>query len=936
MVAPPDGIVTLVFTDIEGSSALWDALGERMVSVLQAHDAVMRSVMQQHGGYEVNTAGDSFLVAFAKASSAIQYCVDVQESLSRQRWPAELPDGLRVRMGVHTGRPWARPDPTTGRMDYGGPMCNRAARVSAAAHGGQVLVSETAWQAASAAIGDGVVLTDLGHHALRGLDRSEHIRQVLPASLASRSFPPIRAVAQHRTNMRERDDSFVGRQEELELLAGKFAGGARLVTVQGPGGTGKTRLSQQFAHAQVAKWPGGAWFADLPEARSVEGVAIAVAQAFDVALTRADPIAEVGEQLARRGEMLLVLDNFEQVVQFAVETVGRWRASAPQARLLVTSRSLLELAGELVFPLGPLDPDAAIALFEARAAAARPGFVVTDSNRPVVAEIVQRLDRLSLAIELAAARVRMLAPPRLLARLHERFRVLASQRRDLSARQATMRGAIDWSWDLLQPWERLALAQCSVFRGGFRIESAEDIVDVSAWPDAPWPMDVIQSLVDQSLLQLREPRAGHERVTIYESIREYAAEKLEDPGAVADPEGAALTGPEHRAAARARHARHYAGTGSDDFAESLCAHGGVELRWQQTHDLDNLAAAASNALESGDVEVAAGCALGAAPVFEVRGPFLVGVRLLSEVHAHPALSDASRRRLEYWLGLLNRFGGRPKEARAHLEAALAANRAAGDRRGEGILVAALGIAEREQGRPDEARAAFELALAIHREVGNRRGEGIVEGSIGLMHYDRGEVQQARENYNRSVAIHREVGDRRLEGRMLGNLGLLYRETGDLDAAREHYERALAISREVGDRLSEGITLGNLGDLAMEQGDWERAETLLQAAVPICDETLPIAAGAFRGSLATACARHGDLDKAWALFDHGAKQLRGVHRVELGKLLCKRGMAQASAGDAKSAADALTEAQAIAEESKVGADSALGRAIERLKATLQVR
>jgi len=946
MTAPPDGVVTLVFTDIEGSSALWDALGDGMVGLLRVHDAVMRRAIERHRGYEVNTAGDSFLVAFSEASEAIAFCIEVQQQLARQDWAvldalagydsapsSGVAGGLRVRMGVHTGRPWVRRDPTTRRMDYGGPMCNRAARVSSAAHGGQVLVSEPAWAAAKAHLGDDVHVTDLGHHALRGLDRSEHIRQALPRALAERTFPPIRAVAEHRTNLRERDDSFVGREKELTDLNQRLVSGARLITVLGPGGTGKTRLTQQIARNQVATWSGGAWFCDLTEARTLDGVAVAVAQAFDVALTGSDPIAQVGDVLSRRRDVLVVLDNFEQVVQFAAESVARWRAMAPDVRFLVTSRSLLDIAGEEVFSLGPLSPSAALTLFEDRAASVRPGFRIDDTNRPTVAEIVERLDRMSLAIELAAARARVMAPDKLLKRLSKRFALLAGRRRDLTARQATLRGAIDWSWDLLRLWEQLALAQCSVFRGGFRLETAEEVLDLDAWPDAPWPMDVVQSLVDQSLLQLREPRAGHERVTMYESIREYAAEKLAEHRAISPPSGGPATGPDAIGAMRRRHAAHFATAGSDAFAESLCAHGGVELRWQLTYDLENLAGGVEAALADGDLELAAGCALGAAPVFEVRGPFLVGVKMLAGVRSRPGLSGASERRLDYWLGLLNRFGGRPDDARRHLEASLASNRAAGDRRGEGILIAAVGIADREQGRTDQARAAFVDALAIHREVGNRRGEGIVQGSIGLMHYDRGEVEDALRCYNASVAIHREVGDRRLEGRMLGNLGLVYRENGDIGGARSNYELALAISREVGDRLSEGITLGNLGDLAIEQDDWVRAEELLKRAVPICDETLPVAAGAFRGSLALTCSQRGNIDQARQLLAAGAAQLRGVHRVELGKLLCKQGLVEARVGAQDAAESALAEAEVIADESGVGADSALGTAISRLKRRL---
>ncbi len=278
----PTGEVALVFTDVQGSSAIWDALGRDCVPILALHDAAMRAEIARFSGYEVSTAGDSFFVAFAHAREALGFCMAAQERLASVDWPAALTEnpalaaiagadderglrGLRVRMGVHTGEPWIRRDPTTGRMDYGGPTTNRASRVSSAAHGGQVLLSGTAWQQIRDDVDAGFELTDLGEHALRGLAEPERIHQALPAALRDRRFPPIRTVDVRKTNVAPRLDSFVGRSDELAELGDRLERGDRLITVMGPGGTGKTRLAEQLARLQLGAFSGGAWLCDLTE-----------------------------------------------------------------------------------------------------------------------------------------------------------------------------------------------------------------------------------------------------------------------------------------------------------------------------------------------------------------------------------------------------------------------------------------------------------------------------------------------------------------------------------------------------------------------------------------------------------------------------------------------------------------------------------------------
>lgn len=943
--APPTGRVTLVHTDVEGSSALWQDHAEAMREALAVHDAILRAALQRNGGYEVQTAGDAFFLAFAAPDAAIRFAIDAQCGLASAAWPAALAAGLRVRIGLHRGEPWIRPDPTTGRMDYGGPMSNRAARIGSAPHGGQIVASDAAWQAAFDADAEGLAALvradDLGLHALRGLDGHERLWQLAPLALQPpgappQTFPPLRTDPIRKTNLIPRGDAFVGRDDELRSLGALLDGGARLLTLLGPGGMGKTRLSHQFAAARIEQFPGGAWFCELTEARDEEALAVAVGRALDVPLTHRDPIAQLGAVLAGKGEALVVLDNAEQVVDACAAAVRRWMAAAPGLRLLVTSRIRLAIEGEQVVALQPLPVAQAVALFCARAAAVRPGFPAQpDALDPAAAQavqtVVQRLDCMSLPIELAAARTRSMSPEQIAARLDRRFALLAGGGRDRTARQATLRGAIDWSWELLQPWEREALCQSAVFRGGFTLDDAEAVFDLDAFPDAPWAADAVQSLVDQSLLYLDEPRPGQVRVRCYESIHAYAVERRGE-----DPDAAMRDA--------VRHGRCYARLGEDAALDALHGHGGVDRRWALFFELENLQSAQEAAQRRGDLEVAAACALATAPVYEVRGPFALGAArfdaLLAEAgFTEAGLADADAatspslaalaRRLRYWRGFLRRLAGAPDAAREDLATALAMQRAAGDVRGEAYSVAALAIVDREQGRPDAAREGFDHALALHRQGGNRHGEGVVLAHLGLLDQDLGDRERATARYEAALAIYREVGDRRLEGRMLGNLGLLAKARGDYEQARELTRRTLAIAAEVGDHLGEGIALGNLGDHWLAAGAADEAEACLRAAVRRCDETLPMAAGAFRGSLALALADRGAFAEVQALLDQGEAQLRGRHAVEFGKLCCKRAlvlqaMAAAGQGSEAAALAAVEAAEAAVTAAGVGEASELGR------------
>ena len=563
------------------------------------------------------------------------------------------------------------------------------------------------------------------------------------------------------------------------------------------------------------------------------------------------------------------------------------------------------------------------------------------------------LDGLPLAIELAAARVTVMPPKTLLERMSQRFRLLTSSggRRD---RQATLRGALDWSWDLLSNDEQSALAQISVFEGGFTLEAAAEVLELAEL----WPEDAVQALLGKSLVR----RTSDERFDLLVSVQEYAAEKLDDLGA--------------REAAELRHGAWCAAFGTDEALQSLRIHGGVARLRALAAELDNLVAATRRAIARSDGETAAATLRAAWLPLSMRGPYAVAEDLATAALALPDLAPATSATLADVLGTALQASGRGEEARAHYEEALAIHRELGDRRTEGAALRNLGSLRRiegrpdgarahyreslaiarevgdrdfeglvlgnlgnlhlSRGRPDEARACFEEALAIAREIGHRRFESVVLGNLGLLHTNQGRPDAAWAHFDEALAIHRDVGDRRIEGQVLGNLGLLHMNQGRPDDARTHYEEALAIHREVGNRGFEGQVLGSIGVLHLNQGRPDEAQAHHEEALAIArevgDRRLE---GNWLGSLGKLLAAQGRSDQARAAFDAGEALLRVVEDPDLlGQLLCGRGLLEHTDGNADEAQSALTEAEQLATKLAAGPDSELGREIAKTRAALE--
>lgn len=652
-----------------------------------------------------------------------------------------------------------------------------------------------------------------------------------------------------RSNVVPRATSFIGRTSDLAAIEATFAGGARLVTLWGAGGTGKTRLATEHALARTRDEPGGVWFCDLTEARTLEDLAAGVAAAIGVPLAGGDPVALLGAALAARGRSLVVLDNLEQIVEPAAKALARWLALSRETRFLATSRELLGIEAERPLELLPLSTETAgdaERLFLERAQAAR-GSPVPASERDSVDEIVRRLDGMPLAIELAAARARVLSP-RQLAGLLGNLDAIARTRRDASARHATLRAAIDWSWGLLTEAERSALAQASVFRGGFSLEAAEAVIDLAACEGGPWVGDALQALVEKSLVRAFDAR-GERRFGLYETIRDYAREKLGALGLDA----------------AARHSAHFVAWGTE-LAAKVEVHGGVERLARLVTDRENLLAVLERALAGGDAPVALEAVLALGPVFEVRGPLALHVALLDRAIASGANADALlRTRALLARGRALMGVGRFPEVQADLRLALEVARArgntvlecaaldglavvslplmqgqtaeplfrrglelarsTGDRSSEARLEHSLGLLAHNQGL--EARPHLERALALYREVGARRSEATAVGMLGRDAIARGEPAQAVAFFESALALAREIGARWNEGRTLAYLAYALLGLGRDVESRELSERAQAISREIGDVEGDNTANSVFAELDVLSGDFARARSRLE-------------------------------------------------------------------------------------------------------------
>ncbi|MFN8593367.1 MAG: tetratricopeptide repeat protein [Thermomicrobiales bacterium] len=836
MTASPSGILTFLFTDVEGSTRLWEADTRAMSAALSHHDAVLTDAISTAGGSVFKTGGDAFYAVFSAAPQAIHAAAEAQRLLTIASDEAEL--RLKVRMAIHSGHAEARDG------DFFGPPLNRVARLLSIAHGGQVVVSRAAADLAREALSAELALRDLGEYTLRDLQNPERVFQLIGPGLIA-AFPPLRAPEQLLRNVPRPATPLIGREGEVAaaraLLDPKRRADQRnamdepapapvsLLTLTGPGGAGKTRLALHLAADIGVSFEDGSLFVSLAEVAQPSQVPATIAATLDLGDSGGESPRELVLNRLRDRELLLVLDNFEQVMgaaTFVSELIER----CPRLRVIVTSRERLHLRGEHEMPLPPLstpessafiprsgaDPkpldldrisrSEAVQLFVQRAQAVKADFAITSENAEAVAELARRLDGLPLAIELAAARSRSLPPQALLSRLERRLDLLSRGSRDLPARQQTMRDTIAWSFDLLEPAEQSLFTLISVFAGGAALAAVESIAEEAAI-DTCDVFDLLESLADKSLLRLRDD-GDQLRFEMLQTIREFALERL-----AASPTAVSI---------QSCHAAYFRQL-AEKHEPQLAATGQKQSLDQLERDQPNIRVALAWLRDTG--QIADALRLGASlwRFWWLRGDVGEGRQqlesLIAEAGAAPA--DVLAKALN-GAGVLAESQGDWEAAVHHHERSLAIYRDRADPHGVAWSLNNLGVVAINQGDLTRARMLLEEALAVAQAAGDEAGIATALMDLGQIANHEGDRQRAAALWARSLASFRALGDESHLARSLNNLGYVAAYDGDLERARTLFTESLRYHRSVGDRQGMAGTLNNLGGIALAQGDLEAA------------------------------------------------------------------------------------------------------------------
>ncbi len=805
---PPTGTVTFLFTDIEGSTQLWEEHAEPMRLALARHDALLREVIGRHNGYVFKTMGDSFFATFATAPAALAAALTAQRELLAEPWPETV--RIRVRMALHTGTAEFRDS------DYFGPPLNSVSRLLAAGHGAQTLLSHAVYDLVRDSLPPSCSLLNLGEHRLKDLARTETIFQLLHPDLPA-EFAPLRSVeVEIPNNLPWLPTSFIGREKQIGDIKTLLAG-SRLLTLVGAGGCGKTRLALQVAAELLDQFPQGVWLVDLAPLTDASLVLQTIALVLGLREEPGKPAMLMLTDYLKPKRPLLLLDNCEHLIAETATTVEGLLRACPNVKILATSREGLNIAGESVYrvpsltlpPLPAPPPSSlrgakageqltlesliryeAVRLFLDRSRMIAPDFRVTNADVMVLAALCHRLDGIPLALELAAARTRSLSLEEINSRLDQSFRLLTGGSRTALPRQQTLQALIDWSYSLLTGREQALLCRLSAFAGGWTLAAAEAICSTEPL-NSDAMLDLLTALVDKSLVLLERQESGT-RYRLLATMRQYAHDRLVDRGEDDD--------------VRNRHRDYYLALAEAVEPKLMGAAQGAWLEHLETEH-DNLRAALAWSCNRQDEDAATKCE---SPDRDSKA----GLRLCGALW-------------RFWAA-----HGYLREGRAWCAAALQADGAADRTSARAKALSGAGGLARIQGDYEAARSYYEESLAIEREIGNRPGIATSLNGLGLVAYNQGDYVAAQARHEESLAIRRVIGDRWGIALSLGNLGNVVHNQGDYEAARSYHEESLAIRQEVGDRQGTALSLAYLGHVARDQDDYAAAEAHYEECLKI--------------------------------------------------------------------------------------------------------
>jgi predicted ATPase/class 3 adenylate cyclase/Tfp pilus assembly protein PilF len=783
MTELPSGTITFLFTDIQGSTPLWEREPEKMAAALHIHNTALRQAIQANGGAVFKIVGDAFQAAFPTAPQALEAAIQGQRALQSAPWNELGP--LSVRMGLHTGK--AELDP--GGDEYAvSHTKNRAARIMSAAHGGQILLSAESGALCLQQLPPEASLKDLGEHRLKGMTTLEHLYQACAPGLTL-EFPPLATAVAHPHNLPVQLTSFIGRERETAAVC-RLLAEHRLVTLTGSGGTGKTRLSLKAAEQLLGSYPDGAWLVELAPLADPLLVPAIAATTLGVAETPGKSIADSLVDFLRQKRLLLILDNCEHLLEACAKLADRLLRASPDLTILASSRETLGVKGEAPFHVPPLSiPDTrhlppldqlseydAVRMFIERAGVVSPGFAINGDNATAVAQVVSRLDGIPLAIELAAARLRLLSVEQIALRLNDAFRLLTGGGRTVLPHHQTLRALVDWSHDMLSEPERAVLRRLSVFVGGWTLEAAETVC-AGANVNEMDVLDLLSNLVEKSLVTCN-CTGEIPRYFMLETLRQYAGEKLDSS---AETEGY-----------RQHHAEYFLKLAEE--AEPQLT-GTAQAKWYDRLETehDNLRAAIEWAAGAAETEMAQRLCGALGRFWWVRGQMTEGRRWLQQVLAvREGVAIEVQAKALRWAG---------------------------------------GLAW-PQGDLHSAKIAFDESISLYRQLGDMAGMANVLGNLGTVAQNQGDYAGAWEMFSQSLEFLRELGNKWGMANALNNLGNVAQEQGDYEKAQTLHEESLAFRRELGDTRGMGIALNNLGSIALEQNNLELARAYFEQSLKI--------------------------------------------------------------------------------------------------------
>lgn len=876
MVDLPNGIVTFLFTDIQGSTRLWEQFPEEMRQSLRRHDDLIAESITESGGIIVKPRGegDSCFIVFSLATEAVEAAVNLQRILLKELWnPNTI---IRTRMALHTGEADLRDG------DYYGTVVNRCARLRSIGHGGQILLSQATYELVRDALPPGITLQSMGVHRLRDLQRPEQVFQLNHPDLPSK-FPPLRSLNAIPNNLPQQLTSFVGRDREIKEVM-RLLKTTRLLTLTGTGGCGKTRLALQVAAEVLEQYPDGVWFIDLAPINDPNLIPQTVAQVLDVK-EEGVPLAETLLNCLRYKTVLLVFDNYEHLIVARDLLSKLLQHTLPTLRVLTTSREVLGITGELVWrvpslsipsqhqlpSLESLTQYEAVQLFIDRAILARPTFTVTNQNAPDVAQICQRLDGIPLAIELAAARVRVMSVEQINQRLNERFKLLTGGSRTLLPRQQTLRALIDWGYNLLSEAEQRLLRRLSVFGGGWTLEAAE-VICVAEGIEQTEILDLLSALVNKSLVVLEEQETDEVRYRFLETLRQYGQEKLIAAG---------------EAPLFEQRYRSY-------FLELVEAIGCQQTNLAKLEaELNNLRAVlASYETRETEVQEQLRLVLGLSSFWAFCGHWAEGrqwlEKVLSKDHTYPTATLAT---LMSRLGDLAIRQGDYRAARSLYEDSLNLHRQLNATTEMANDLFNLGNVALCQSEYVLARSLYEESLQIQQRSADQTGLPRLLFTLGVTHENQGNYEVAQTFYQESIEIGQKLGDRFWMAYALSGFGSIAEKLGNYELAQSYYRDSFSIRRQLGDKQGIAYSRNGFGSIAEKLGDYARAQLLHQDSLQIQRELgdkMGISYSLrFLGSLAE---RNHDYEQAQSLYKESLQICREL-KDQLGAIFAFEGLAR---------------------------------------------